>query len=108
MSAKAYAQSQLRSSEEKDMTTSTRAKGRYPAVKSNSVYAPSIRAHDLSRERIAEDLATFRTSGGKIEVLGNTQFHTKASGASAGDNGRMPYPAVKEEAGTSKSQKPKW
>jgi len=48
------------------MTTSTRAKGRYPAVKSNSVYAPNVRAHDLSRERIAEDLATFRTSGGKI------------------------------------------
>lgn len=90
------------------MTTSTRAKGRYPAVKSNSVYAPNVRAHDLSRERIAEDLATFRTSGGKIEVLGNTPFHTKASVASAAGNGRMPYSAVKEEATSSRSPKPKW
>lgn len=90
------------------MTTSAPAKGRYPAVKSNSVYAPNVRAHELSRERIAEDLANFRTSGGKIDVLGNTPFHTKLSVASATGNGRMPYPAGKEEASTSKSQKPKW
>jgi len=38
---------------------------------------PNERGASLTSDRIADDLATFRKSGGKIEVLGNTRTLTK-------------------------------
>lgn len=61
------------------MATPPRKSARYPAVKTISVYTPNVLKHDLSRERIAEDVAAFRSAGGKIEVLGNTPFRMKSN-----------------------------
>lgn len=38
---------------------------------------PNERGASLTSDRIADDLATFRKSGGRIEVLGNTRTLTK-------------------------------
>ncbi len=84
------------------MTATKRTKGRYPAAKSDSVYAPKVHTNDLSRDRIAEDVAEFQTSGGKIEVLGNTPFRWKPSVTKATTNGRMPYRATTDGAAAPK------
>ncbi|MDR7193217.1 hypothetical protein [Luteimonas terrae] len=41
---------------------------------------PNERGASLTSDRIADDLASFRKSGGKIEVLGNTRTLTRIDG----------------------------
>lgn len=89
------------------MTAPKRTKGPYPATKSDSVYAPKIHTNDLSRDRIAEDVAEFQTSGGKIEVLGNTPFRWKPPVAKPATNGCMPYPATTDGPAAPKPTEPK-
>ena len=89
------------------MTATKRTKGRYPATKSDSVYAPKVQTNDLSHDRIAEDVAEFQTSGGKIEVLGNTPFRWKPSVTKTTTNGRMPYRATTDGGVAPKRTEPK-
>lgn len=89
------------------MTAIKRTKDRYPATRSDSVYAPKVHANDLSHDRIAEDVAEFQTSGGKIEVLGNTPFRWKPPVTKVTTNGRMPYRATTDGAAAPKRTEPK-
>ncbi|MGN6151528.1 MAG: hypothetical protein ACTHOH_05890 [Lysobacteraceae bacterium] len=57
-----------------------------PSSATRTVFAPhkpgerSGRNAELTSERIAEDLATFRRAGGRIEVLGTTRTLTRIDG----------------------------
>ncbi|MCD9088139.1 hypothetical protein [Stenotrophomonas sp. SY1] len=63
------------------MATPPRKTGSMPAGKtsSSSISGSHLQQRNLSRERMAEDMAAFSSAGGKIEVLGNTPFRTKPS-----------------------------
>ena len=89
------------------MTATKRTKGPYPATKSDSVYAPKVHTNDLSHDRIAKDVAEFQTSGGKVEVLGNTPFRWKPPVTKATTNGRMPHRATTDGAAAPKRTEPK-
>lgn len=101
------ATSKYDSAEEHVMTATQRTKGRYPATKSDSVYAPKVHTNGLSSNRIAEDVVKFQKSGGQIEVLGNTQFRWNASTTKATTNGRMPYRATTDGSAAPKRPEPK-
>ena len=57
-----------------------------PSSATRAVFAPHKpgerggRNAELTSERIAEDLATFRRAGGRIEVLGTTRTLTRIDG----------------------------
>lgn len=53
---------------------------------------PNERGASLTSDRIADDLATFRKSGGKIEVLGNTRALTKIDVPPAAPAAPVPAP----------------
>jgi hypothetical protein len=61
------------------MATPPGKKGLIPAERTTSIFSSHVQQRDLSRERIAEDMAAFNKAGGQIEVLGNTPFRTKPS-----------------------------
>ena len=57
-------------------STSAKPQTRQPSAKRARTRSSSRKAdgaNALTSERIADDLAAFRKSGGKIEVLGNTK-----------------------------------
>jgi len=83
------------------MATPPGKKGLIPAERTTSIFSSHVQQRDLSRERIAEDMAAFNKAGGQIEVLGNTPFRTKPSpekpaaagskpAASSGDGAEKP------------------
>ena len=58
----------------------SRSKAPAPAASTSRIFGTGKsgdRGASVTSERIAEDLATFRASGGRIEVLGNTRSLTK-------------------------------
>lgn len=59
------------------MPTPQPVPGEVPAMKKVSITGPHAQQRNLSRERIAEDMAAFSNAGGHIEVLGNTPFRTR-------------------------------
>lgn len=59
------------------MAIPPRKTGLAPAGKAPSTSSTHVQQRNLSRERMAADLAAFSSAGGKIEVLGNTPFRTK-------------------------------
>jgi hypothetical protein len=58
--------------------TPARARGSAPLRRASSSSANSSAAH-LTSQRIAADLAAFKKSGGRIEVLGNTPLRPYTS-----------------------------
>jgi hypothetical protein len=62
--------------------TPTRARASAPLRRSSSSSASSSAAH-LTSQRIAADLAAFKKSGGRIEVLGNTPLRPYTSRTSS-------------------------
>lgn len=89
------------------MATPPRKSARYPAVKTTPFFSPSVQKHDLSRERIAEDMAAFRSAGGKIEVLGNTPFRMKTSPDKSAATPQVPPTAAGDSATPARSHKRK-
>ncbi|WP_152982488.1 hypothetical protein [Stenotrophomonas humi] len=61
------------------MATPPRKTGLAPAGKTPSISGSHLQQRNLSRERMAEDMAAFSSAGGQIEVLGNTPFRIKSS-----------------------------
>lgn len=59
------------------MAIPPRKTGPASAGKTSAVTGSHVQQRNLSRERMAEDLAAFNSAGGQIEVLGNTPFRTK-------------------------------
>jgi hypothetical protein len=58
----------------------SRNKAPAPAASTSRIFGSGKsgdRGAGVTSERIAEDLATFRAAGGRIEVLGNTRSLTK-------------------------------
>ncbi|HVI59931.1 MAG TPA: hypothetical protein VM619_13810 [Luteimonas sp.] len=58
----------------------SRSKAPAPAASTSRIFGSGKsgdRGANVTSERIAEDLATFRAAGGRIEVLGNTRSLTK-------------------------------
>jgi hypothetical protein len=58
------------------MAIPPRKTGPTPTISTSSSH---VQPRNLSRDRIAEDMAAFDSAGGKIEVLGNTPFRIKPS-----------------------------
>lgn len=59
----------------------------------------TIDANELNHQIIAADIAQFRKSGGRIEVLGNTPLRLKAPAASNKSSKRKaPTPVVTRRA----------
>jgi hypothetical protein len=57
-----------------------RSKAPTPAASTSRIFGTGKsgdRGASVTSERIAEDLATFRAAGGRIEVLGNTRSLTR-------------------------------
>lgn len=61
------------------MATPPPKPGPVPAGKTIPTSGSPAQHRNLSRERIAEDMAAFNSAGGQVEVLGNTPFRTKPS-----------------------------
>lgn len=58
----------------------SRRKANIPAAGGSRIFGAGKsgdRSASVTSERIAEDLATFREAGGRIEVLGNTRSLTR-------------------------------
>jgi len=70
-----------RSSTQKKTETATapRARASAPLRRKSSGSASSSSAAHLTSQRIAADLAAFKKSGGRIEVLGNTPLRPYTS-----------------------------
>lgn len=87
------------STQKKTETTTPRARASAPLRRSSSGSAASA-AH-LTSQRIAADLATFKKSGGRIEVLGNTPLRPYTSRTT----GRKTAAATTPAATTAKAKK---
>lgn len=64
---------------------------------------PGDRGSSVTSERIAEDLATFRRSGGRIEVLGNTRSLTRIGVPDAAPSEVAAAPAQAAKPGRKKT-----
>lgn len=95
-----------RSSTQKKTTTTTtapaapRARASAPLRRASGSSASSSAAH-LTSQRIAADLASFKKSGGRIEVLGNTPLRPYTSRTTS----RKTAPAATPVAPAAKAKK---
>ncbi|NLA67803.1 MAG: hypothetical protein GX856_06095 [Gammaproteobacteria bacterium] len=72
-----------RSNAQKKTDTPARARASAPLRRSSSSSSSRNNAAQLTSQRIAADLAAFKKSGGRIEVLGNTPIRPYVSRTSS-------------------------
>lgn len=87
------------------MSTSAKPQTRQPAAtrRGRGSTRVSDRALSLTSERIAADVAAFRKSGGKIEVLGNTKVF-KSVGPMSSSSKTKAAAAKKKKAAPAKKR----
>ena len=87
------------------MAIPPRKTGLAAAGKAPSNSGSHVQQRNLSRERMAEDMAAFSSAGGKIEVLGNTPFRTKPSPEKPAAAGTKAPASNEDQAAKARSHK---